>query len=152
MKFSSFLMKIILVAEAVVVVEDVMMIVTEEAAEDATIVTIADVEVETIVVVVGTEATPATEIVTADDEADPTPGTRVVTVAVVTPAVEDEAEARTEASHAAAARSWLLHEKFHSILNIWILSNNSFITVLYHYINFNNKQLDFRIDYCFQSR
>merc|ERR1719445_1811712 len=125
----SKLMKDDQIAEAVVVVEDVMMI--------------ADVEVETIVVVVGTEATPATEIATADDAADPTPGTRVVTVAVVTPAVEDEAEARTEASHAAAARSWLLHEKFHSILNIWILSNNSFITVLYHYINFNNKQLDF---------
>ena len=80
--------------------EDVTMIVIEEAEEDVMIVMIAVVEVEMIEVEVGTEATPATEIATAEDAAGLTPATRDVIVA----AAEDEVEARTEASPAAAVR------------------------------------------------
>ena len=80
--------------------EDVTMIVIEEAEEDVMIVMIAAAEVEMIEVEVGTEATPETEIATAEDAAGPTPATRDVIVA----AAEDEVEARTEASPAAAVR------------------------------------------------
>ena len=84
------------------VAEDVMTIAIEEAAEDALIVMIAAVEEEMTEVVVGIDVTPETEI--AEDEAGPTPATKDVIVAAATPAVEDEAEARTGASPAAAVR------------------------------------------------
>merc|ERR1719288_148195 len=67
-----------------------------------------------------TEATLATETVTAEGEAGPTLARKetVVIVAAVTLEDVDEAEVRTEASPAAEVKRH--HEKFNSIHNTWV--------------------------------
>ena len=107
--------------EVVVAEEDVMMIVTEEAAEAAMIAMIVAAAEDGMIAEVAdeTEATLATEIVTAGDAAGPTLARKeVVIVAAVTLEDVDEAEVRTEASPAAEVKRH--HEKFNSIHNTWV--------------------------------